>query len=138
MPAITPTGAEPHPQAQVQQASLQNPEHYWDHFASELHWDTPYSKVLTFHDALPSSGLNYTWFKDGMLNTCYNAVDRHVRAGRGKQVAIYYDSPANNEKRPITYLELLEEVQICAGVIASRGVKKGDMVLIYSKLSMLW
>ncbi|KAK3804949.1 MAG: putative propionate--CoA ligase [Benniella sp.] len=129
MPAITPK--ELHPQAQVQQASLQDPEHYWGHFASELHWDTPYSKVLTFHDALPSSGLNYTWFKDGMLNTCYNAVDRHVRAGRGKQVAIYYDSPANNEKRPITYLELLEEVQICAGVIASRGVKKGDMVLIY-------
>lgn len=68
-----------------------------------------------------------------MLNTCYNAVDRHVLNGRGKQVAIYYDSPLNNEKRQITYQELLEQVQTVAGVLASHGAKKGDMVLIYSK-----
>ncbi|KAF9291828.1 hypothetical protein BGZ68_001820 [Mortierella alpina] len=121
---------ENHPQAQVQLSSLQDPDQYWGHYASLLHWDTPYSKVLTLDPASPSP-VSYTWFKDGRLNTCYNAIDRHVLAGRGKQVAVYYDSPLNNEKRQITYLELLDQVQTCAGVIASHGVKKGDMVLIY-------
>lgn len=133
MPPIAPSSPALQSQAQVQKASLQDPDQYWAHFASELYWDTPCSKVLSFDHTSPSSGLNYTWFKDGKLNTCYNALDRHVQAGRGKQVAIYYDSPMNNEKRSITYLELLEHVQTCAGVIASHGVKKGDMVLIYSK-----
>ncbi|KAG0244396.1 AMP-binding enzyme [Mortierella sp. GBAus27b] len=131
MPAIAPSSLEAHSQAQVQQASLQDPDQYWGSFASELYWNTPYSKVLSFDDALPSSGLSYTWFKDGKLNTCYNAVDRHVQAGRGKQTAIFYDSPVGNQKRAISYLELLEQIQTCAGVIASHGVKKGDMVLIY-------
>ncbi|KAF9198892.1 hypothetical protein BGZ49_000174 [Haplosporangium sp. Z 27] len=121
-----------HNQRQVQQESLRNPEKYWGHFASQLHWDTPYSKVLALGEpSSPSVGTDYTWFKDGKINTCYNAVDRHVLLGRGKQVAVYYDSPMSNEKRAITYLELLEQVQTCAGVIASYGLKKGDTVLIY-------
>ncbi|KAF9431836.1 hypothetical protein BGZ76_011637 [Entomortierella beljakovae] len=119
-------------QAQVLQASLQNPDQYWDQFASQLHWDTPYSKVLALGErSSPSSGTDYTWFKDGKLNTCYNLIDRHVLSGRGKQVAIYYDSPVGNEKRAITFQELLDQVQTFAGVIASHGVKKGDSVLIY-------
>ncbi|KAF8964854.1 hypothetical protein BGZ46_000712 [Entomortierella lignicola] len=120
-----------HNQRQVQQESLRNPEKYWGHFASQLHWDTPYSKVLALEPSSPSVGTDYTWFKDGKINTCYNAVDRHVLSGRGKQVAVYYDSPMSNEKRAITYLELLEQVQTCAGVIASYGLKKGDTALIY-------
>ncbi|KAG0344953.1 hypothetical protein BG005_001545, partial [Podila minutissima] len=118
-----------HQQIQVQQESLKYPEQYWSKFAADLHWDKPFSSVLT-KPAGP--GQQHVWFKDGMLNTCYNAVDRHVLSGRGKQVAIYYDSPLNNnEKQKITYQELLEQVQTVAGVIASHGVKKGDMVLIY-------
>ncbi|KAG0330344.1 hypothetical protein BG004_002120, partial [Podila humilis] len=113
----------------VQQESLKQPDVYWGKFASDLHWHKPYSKVLT---TLPGPQEQHVWFKDGMLNTCFNAVDRHVLNGRGKQVAIYYDSPLNNnEKRQITYQELLDQVQTVAGVIASHGVKKGDMVLIY-------
>lgn len=119
-----------HHQIQIQQESLEHPDQYWGKFAADLHWDKPFSAVLT-KPAGP--GQQHVWFKDGMLNTCYNAVDRHVLNGRGKQVAIYYDSPLNNEKRQITYQELLEQVQTAAGVIASHGVKKGDMVLIYSK-----
>ncbi|KAF9028852.1 hypothetical protein BGZ52_006512, partial [Haplosporangium bisporale] len=117
-----------HQQIQIQQESLKHPDQYWGKFAADLHWDKPFSAVLT-KPAGP--GQQHVWFKDGMLNTCYNAVDRHVLNGRGKQVAIYYDSPLNNEKRQITYQELLEQVQTAAGVIASHGVKKGDMVLIY-------
>ncbi|KAG0364944.1 AMP-dependent synthetase and ligase [Gamsiella multidivaricata] len=119
---------EHHHQVIVQQESLKDPEKYWGEFASLLHWDTPYSKVLTPGSA---AGVSYTWFKDGKLNTCYNAVDRHVLSGHGKQVAIYYDSPLNKEKRAITYMELLDQVQTLAGVIASHGIKKGDTVLIY-------
>ncbi|KAG0271722.1 hypothetical protein BGZ95_000424, partial [Linnemannia exigua] len=129
--AIQPTSnMEKHAQAQVQHASLKNPERFWGEFASHLHWDQPYSKVLTHKPMAPPTDA-YHWFKDGKLNTCYNAIDRHVLSGRGKQVAIYYDSPLNNEKRQLTYQELLDQVQTCAGVIASHGVKKGDMVLIY-------
>ncbi|KAF8937381.1 propionate-CoA ligase [Dissophora ornata] len=121
---------ELHYQAQVQRASLENPEKYWGTYASQLHWDTPYSKVLgPGADSLP--GTNYGWFTGGKLNTCYNAVDRHVVSGRGNQVAVYYDSPMNNEKKQITYAELLDQVQTCAGILASHGVKKGDTVLIY-------
>ncbi|KAG0061821.1 hypothetical protein BGZ89_011147 [Linnemannia elongata] len=121
---------EKHAQAQVQYASLENPDKYWNDFASLLHWDKPYSKVLTHNPMAPPTD-TYHWFKDGKLNTCFNAIDRHVRSGRGKQVAIYYDSPLNNEKRQLTYQELLDQVQTCAGVIASHGLKKGDTVLIY-------
>ncbi|KAF9315942.1 hypothetical protein BG003_002534 [Podila horticola] len=117
-----------HQQIQVQHESLKHPDQYWGRFAADLHWDKPFSAVLT-KPAGP--GQQHVWFKDGMLNTCYNAVDRHVLNGRGKQVAIYYDSPLNNEKRQITYQELLEQVQTVAGVLASHGAKKGDMVLIY-------
>ncbi|KAG0091472.1 hypothetical protein BGZ92_000607, partial [Podila epicladia] len=86
-----------HQQIQVQQESLKHPDQYWGKFAADLHWDKPFSS-------------------DGMLNTCYNAVDRHVLNGRGQQVAIYYDSPLNNnEKQKITYQELLEQVQTVAG-----------------------
>lgn len=130
--AIQPTtNMEKHAQAQVQYASLENPDKYWNDFASLLHWDKPYSKVLTHNPMAPPTD-TYHWFKDGKLNTCFNAIDRHVRSGRGKQVAIYYDSPLNNEKRQLTYQELLDQVQTCAGVIASHGLKKGDTVLIYS------
>lgn len=122
---------EKHAQAQVQHASLENPDKYWGDFASLLHWDQPYSKALTHNPLAPPTDA-YHWFKGGKLNTCFNAVDRHVRSGRGKQVAIYYDSPLNNEKRQLTYQELLDQVQTCAGVIASHGLKKGDTVLIYS------
>ncbi|KAF9911648.1 hypothetical protein EC991_002766 [Linnemannia zychae] len=119
-----------HAQAQVQHSSLKNPDKYWGEFASLLHWDQPYSKVLTHKPLAPPTDA-YHWFKDGKLNTCYNAIDRHVLSGRGKQVAIYYDSPLNNEKRQLTYQELLDQVQTCAGVLASHGLSKGDMVLIY-------
>ncbi|KAG0238505.1 hypothetical protein BGW41_008156 [Actinomortierella wolfii] len=116
-----------HPQAVLHRYSLQQPAEFWNEYARMLDWDTPYSAPLT----LNNDG-SYTWFKDGRLNTCYNAIDRHVKNGRGGQVAIYYDSPLNKgEKRKITYSQLLDEVQTFAGVLASHGVVKGDVVLIY-------
>ena len=71
------------------------------------------------------------WYPDGLLNTCHNAIDRHVEAGRGDQVAIYYDSPVTNTKQSITYSKLQEEVSRFAGGLASLGVSTGDRVVIY-------
>jgi propionyl-CoA synthetase len=71
------------------------------------------------------------WFPDGQMNTCYNAVDRHVENGRGDQVAIYYDSPVTDTRRAITYRELHEQVAKCAGGLQKLGVGRGDRVVIY-------
>ncbi len=71
------------------------------------------------------------WYPDGVLNTCYNAIDRHVEAGRGDQVAIYYDSPVTNTKKSVTYSQLKEQVSRFAGGLASLGVGTGDRVIIY-------
>jgi propionyl-CoA synthetase len=73
----------------------------------------------------------YQWFADAEGNTCYNAIDRHVDAGRGAQPAIIHDSPVTGSKTVITYSDLLDSVSRLAGLLASRGVGKGDRVVIY-------
>ena len=88
--------------------------------------DRPPTKALTDK----GDGL-YEWFADGMTNTCYNAVDRHVEAGRGEQVAIIYDSPVTHTKREITFMELRNRVATLAGALRAKGVEKGDRVIIY-------
>ena len=79
----------------------ENPEAFWMEAAEAIAWDRAPTKALSDK----GDGL-YEWFADGMTNTCYNAVDRHVEAGRGEQVAIIYDSPVTHTKREITYMEL--------------------------------
>jgi propionyl-CoA synthetase len=76
-------------------------------------------------------GLYGRWFPDGVLNTCHNALDRHVAAGRGAQTAILYDSPVTGTIRRFSYAEMLERVSRLAGALAARGVAKGDRVIIY-------
>ena len=71
------------------------------------------------------------WYPDGILNTCHNAIDRHVEAGQGDRVAIYYDSPVTDTKKSITYSQLQEQVARFAGGLASLGVIAGDRVVIY-------
>ncbi|MFF8893575.1 acetate--CoA ligase [Brevibacterium casei] len=73
----------------------------------------------------------YRWFPDGELNVCFNALDRHVAAGRGDQAALIYDSPVTDTVRTITYAELLDEVSRFARALSDRGVGKGDRVVIY-------
>ena len=79
----------------------------------------------------PKAGIYGRWFPGGMSNTCYNALDRHVNAGRGDQVAIIYDSPLAGAKRTLTYHRLLTETQVLAAMLRDLGVEKGDRVILY-------
>ena len=103
-----------------------DPEAFWMKAAEAIDWDTPPTKAL-FDDKAPI----YEWFRDARVNTCYNAVDRHVEAGRGEQTAIIYDSPITDTISHISYAELQTRVASLAGGLKAQGVTKGDRVIIY-------
>jgi propionyl-CoA synthetase len=111
---------------EVFQQSVDNPEKFWAEAAKDITWYKEYDKVLD--DSNPPF---YKWFAGGKMNTCYNAVDRHVENGRADQTAIIYDSPVTNTITKITYKELQTKVAAFAGGLASLGVVKGDTVVIY-------
>lgn len=111
---------------EVFQQSVDNPEKFWAEAAKNITWYKECDKVLD--DSNPPF---YKWFAGGKMNTCYNAVDRHVENGRADQTAIIYDSPVTNTITKITYKELQTKVAAFAGGLASLGVAKGDTVVIY-------
>lgn len=110
----------------IYSSSINDPETFWLAAAEQIDWFNPPRKAL-FDDNAPL----YEWFSDGLVNTCYNAVDRHVDAGRGEQAAIIYDSPITSTKSVTTFSELKEKVSALAGALVAKGVNKGDRVLIY-------
>ena len=103
-----------------------DPEAYWAEAARGIDWDRAPQRIF---DA--SMGVYGRWFPDAALNTCHNAVDRHIAAGRGQQDAIIYDSPMTGQVQRITYAELQSRVAKLAGAMAARGISKGDRVVIY-------
>ena len=103
-----------------------DPEAFWLNAADAIDWDRKPTRALNDGNA-PL----YEWLDDGLVNTCWNAVDRHVAAGRGDQDAIIHDSPVTGTKSRITYAELRDRVARLAGALASKGVSKGDRVVIY-------
>ncbi|MFH5775926.1 propionyl-CoA synthetase [Paracoccus sp. NGMCC 1.201697] len=103
-----------------------DPEHFWMQAAEAIDWTRKPSKAL-FDEKAPI----YEWFSDGMVNACWNAVDRHVLAGRGDQVAIMHESPVTLSTKGITYRQLQDRVASLAGALRMRGVEKGDRVIIY-------
>jgi propionyl-CoA synthetase len=103
-----------------------DPEAFWMEAAQAISWDKAPEKALS-----DLGGGLYEWFADTRVNTCYNAVDRHVEAGRGEQTAIIYDSPITHTKREISYVELRNRVASLAGALRAKGVEKGDRVIIY-------
>ncbi len=106
--------------------SLSDPETFWGDVAQGIHWIKPWDKVLD-----DSRKPFYRWFSGALVNTCYNAVDRHVLAGRGQQAALIYDSPVTNTIQTITYAQLQDRVARLAGALKGLGVEKGDRVLVY-------
>jgi propionyl-CoA synthetase len=106
--------------------SLNDPEGFWREAAEAINW---YEAPKAILDA--SNPPFYRWFPDGVLNTCYNALDRHADSGRGEQLALIYDSPVTESQRRYTYRELRDETAQFAGVLRSLGIAGGDRVVIY-------
>ncbi|MCX7554409.1 propionyl-CoA synthetase [Marinicella sp. S1101] len=108
------------------QQAANHPTAFWADAAQHIHWDKPWQQVLD-----DSNKPFYRWFTGGELNTCYNAVDRHVEQGRGEQAAVIYDSPVTGVKTTYSYKQLLDQVSRLAGVLHDLGVFQGDRVIIY-------
>jgi propionyl-CoA synthetase len=106
--------------------SQTDPNGFWLDAAGGIDWITAPTKAL--EDTDPPF---YRWFPDGVLNTCHNALDRHVAAGRGEHTALIYDSPVSGVQARYSYAELLAEVAAFAGALAGLGVTKGDRVVLY-------
>jgi propionyl-CoA synthetase len=102
-----------------------NPEKFWAELAGAIDWIKPWDSVLTKVDSLDR------WFVGAQCNTCWNTVDRHVKAGYGNRRAIIYDSPMTGTKETFTYASLLDEVSTLAGALADLGIRKGDRVILY-------
>ena len=111
---------------EMYQRSLRDPEGFWGEAAQALEWYEPWEQVLD-RETKPIP----RWFRGAYFNTCHNALDRHVEAGRGDQDALIHDSPVTGTKRRYTYAQLRNEVAHFAGVLRGLGVEKGDRVLIY-------
>ena len=106
--------------------ALEDPEGFWGEQAAALHWERRWDKVL---DA--SRAPFYRWFGGGRINTCYNALDRHIDQGRGEQAALIYDSPVTGTVARLSYRELRDRVARFAGALTAQGVGRGDCVVIY-------
>jgi propionyl-CoA synthetase len=107
-------------------ASLDDPETFWAEQAGLVDWITRPRTILD-----TSRAPLYRWYSGGTLNTCFNALDRHVVQGRGEQAALIYDSPVTRTKRSLSYVQLLEQVAAFAGTLRRFGVERGDRVVIY-------
>ncbi len=111
---------------EVYARSIEDPDGFWAEAAEAIHWTRRWDKVLD-----DSNAPIYRWFTGGELNTCHNALDRHVDEGRGEQAALIYDSPITGTQKSYTYRELRDAVATFAGLMAEQGLEKGDRVVIY-------
>src|SRR5256886_1390373 len=106
--------------------SLEEPEAFWAEAAAAIDWDEPWQRVVD-----DSRAPFYRWFAGGRMNTCYNALDRHVERGRADQPALIHDSPVTDTVATLTYRELRDAVALFAGALAAQGVTRGDRVIVY-------
>lgn len=109
----------------VHAQSIQDPHAFWGEEAKHIHWEKPFDSVLDY-----SKPPFAHWFKGGLTNLCYNAVDRHL-AERGDQIALVAVSTETNIEKAYTFNELYAEVNRMAAILKANGVGKGDRVLIY-------
>ena len=111
---------------EVYRRSLEQPEEFWSEAAQAIDWEEPWTRVLD-----ESRAPFYRWFSGGRLNTCHNALDRHVERGRADQLALVYDSPVTETTKSFTYRELRDHVARFAGALVAQGVSRGDRVIVY-------
>ena len=111
---------------ELYRSRIEDPARFWSEAAEGISWIRRPQTVLD-----DANAPLYRWFPDGVLNTCYNALDRHVIAGRADQAALIYDSPVTQTKKTYTYAQLLDLVARAAGMLRDLGVGRGDRVLLY-------
>jgi propionyl-CoA synthetase len=111
---------------EVYRRSLEEPDGFWADAAAAIDWVEPWERVLD-----DSRAPFYRWFSGGRLNTCWNALDRHVERGRAEQLALVYDSPVTDTRTAYSYRELRDVVARFAGALAAQGVGRGDRVIVY-------
>lgn len=120
--------------------SIKDPDGFWSEIASEFYWETKWQeengKVHFENFDIRKGPVNVEWFKGGRTNICYNALDRHVQAGKGDQVAFYWEGNSPGVDGSLTYNELLQRVCQLANFLKHKGVKKGDAVAIYLPMLM--
>src|ERR1700759_225722 len=114
------------PYYDVYARAQRDPEGFWAEAAKGIDWIEPAKKIFDH-----TQGAYGRWFAGAVVNTCYNALDRHVVGGRADQVALIHDSPLTNRVTRFTYAELLREVQTLAAIMQDFGVSKGDRVILY-------
>src|SRR5919201_6286328 len=115
---------------EIHRRSLEEPEAFWAEAAAAVDWDRPWERVLD-----QSRAPFYRWFTGARLNTCHNALDRHVENGRADQPALIYDSPVTDTVTTFTYRELRDVVARFAGALAALGVERGDRVIVYMPMA---
>jgi len=112
--------------SEMYRRSLEDPDGFWGEAAAAIDWAHPWERVLD-----DSRAPFYRWFSGGRLNTCWNALDRHVAGGRADQLALVYDSPLTQQVATFTYRELRDAVACFAGALRRLGVEQGDRVILY-------
>lgn len=112
----------------IHKKSIDEPNQFWLKAAEGVHWEQ-FPLAAICDDSTNKNSVE--WFAGGKINSCYNAVDIHVKTGHGEQIAIAYESPVTNRSDSITYNQLLEQVSRFAGALSARGLEKGDRVVIY-------
>ena len=103
-----------------------DPESFWMEAAEGIDWEQKPTFALN-----ESNEPLFEWYTDSYVNTCFNAVDRHVKKGQGDQTAIIYDSPITGKQQHISYAQLLEKTSLLAGSLLKKGITKGDRIIIY-------
>jgi propionyl-CoA synthetase len=106
--------------------SVSDPEGFWGEAAAAIDWVEPWQRVLD-----DSRAPFFRWFAGGRLNTCWNALDRHVEGGRAEQPALLWDSPVTGEQRTFTYRQLRDDTALFAGALRAQGVERRDRVIVY-------
>ena len=111
---------------EIYRKSIESPEKFWQEASNDIFWFKKPTKILN-----NSNPPFYKWYEDGVTNTCYNALDFHIDQGKGKKIALIYDSPITGNKSKLTYEELRSKVSKFAGALRNQGLNKGDRVIIY-------
>ena len=113
---------------ELYQQSIENPASFWREQGKRLHWLRDYTKVK--NTSFAKDNVSIKWYEDGVLNACANCLDRHL-ADRRHQPAIIWEGDTPDKNKAISYMDLHNEVCLCANALKALGVKKGDIVTIY-------